>query len=75
MGSQGFKRARREKKREETMKTPGRGRENADPTSGDGAGAGEVSCADTVAAADKTTATVKTAIKALFMLTCAITER
>lgn len=71
--TQGFKRAKRDKMREEAITAYGKGTENADPASGDGAGAGETSCAETVAAAEKI-ATTKTSIKALTMLTCAISE-
>ena len=59
--------------REEAITAYGKGTENADPASGDGAGAGETSCVETVAAAEKI-ATTKTSIKALTMLTCAISE-
>ena len=71
--TQYFKKASREKTREEATTAPDSGRENADPASGDGAGAGELSSAETVAAAEKI-ATTKTSIKAFAMLTCAIDE-
>ena len=57
--SQCFKRPRREKTREEATTATDRGRENADPASGDGAGAGEKSCAETVVAAEKIAAAKK----------------
>ena len=74
IGAHCFKRARRDKIRDEAMTAPERGMENADPASGDGDGAGEPSCAETVVAAEKI-ATAKTSIKAVMMLTCAISER
>lgn len=59
--------------REKATKTLGRGRRNADPASGDGAGPGEASCADTPAVAEITSATAKTTtIRALLMLPRAI---
>ena len=71
--TQYFKRARSENTREETITLPDRGRENADPASGDRAGAGELSCAETVVATEKI-ATTKRSTKAFAMLTCAIDE-
>ena len=75
IGTQGFRRARRERTTEQAITAPERGTENADPTSGDGAGARAPSWADTVAAVEKIATTAKTSIKAFVMPTCAIGEQ
>lgn len=71
--SQYFTRARIEKTREEATTAADSDRENADPTSGDGAGAGELSWAETVAAIEEIAIAIeKTSTITFAMLTCAI---